>query len=224
MHLFCLQFTVYAPFSSCAWHPSRQPLFRHPLSSRFALHGLRAVEKTIKSVLSPRPFSATGLLKLLWRLGFSSSRTLFKVIRKRKMRTNFFRHKLFEHPQGWEVLNGVGVDGVDGVGVIFPFFYAFIRFFFAFLRFSLLLLKDKGKQQQNLQQKGEFHSDPVCPDPVQNFPKGSGTSRQNSRDIPDSSLRNPRKTNFRRWARTFRPPPLRAEDPHPTGRSPDPKA
>ena len=41
------------------------------------------------------------------------------------------------------VLNGVGVDGV---GVIFPFFYAFFRFFYAFfslffvfLRFSLLL-------------------------------------------------------------------------------------
>ena len=53
----------------------------------------------------------------------------------------------------WEVLNGVGVDGV---GVIFPFFYAFFALlrifslFFVFLRFSLLLLllKDKGKQQQ----------------------------------------------------------------------------
>ena len=56
-------------------------------------------------------------------------------------------------------------------------------------------------------------------------PQWSGTSRQNSRDIPDSSLslRNPRKTNFRGRARTFRPPPLRVEDPHPTGRSPDPK-
>ena len=48
-------------------------------------------------------------------------------------------------------------------------------------------------------------------------PQGSGTSRQDSRDIPDSSLRNPRKTNFRGRARTFRPPPLRVEDPHPTG-------
>ena len=53
--------------------------------------------------------------------------------------------------------------------------------------------------------------------------QGSGTSRQKSRDIPDSSLRNPRKTNFRGRARSFRPPPLRVEDPHPTGRSPDPK-
>ena len=55
-------------------------------------------------------------------------------------------------------------------------------------------------------------------------PQGSRTSRQNSWDIPDSSLRNPRKTNFRGWARTFRPPPLRETDPHPTGRSPDPKS
>ena len=31
----------------------------------------------------------------------------------------------------------------------------------------------------------------------------------------------PRKTNFQGRARTFRPPPLRVEDPHPTGRAPD---
>ena len=55
-------------------------------------------------------------------------------------------------------------------------------------------------------------------------PQESGTSRQKSRDIPDSSLRNPRKANFRGRARSFRPPPLRVEDPHPTGRSPDPKS
>ena len=54
-------------------------------------------------------------------------------------------------------------------------------------------------------------------------PQGSGTSRQNFRDIPDS-FRNPRKTNFRGRARTFQPPPLCVEDPHTTGRSPDPKS
>ena len=54
-------------------------------------------------------------------------------------------------------------------------------------------------------------------------PHGGGTSRQNSWDIPDSSLRNPRKTNFRGRVRAFWPPPLRVDDPHPTGRSPDPK-
>ena len=54
--------------------------------------------------------------------------------------------------------------------------------------------------------------------------QGSRTSRQHSQDIPDSSVRNPRKTNFRGRARTFRPPPLCVEDPHPTGRSPDPES
>ena len=76
----------------------------------------------------------------------------------------------------WEVLYGVGVHGV---GVIFPFlrtfrffthFFAFLSLFFVFLRFSLLLLKDKGKQEQFTAKNGEFHSDPVCTDPVQNFP------------------------------------------------------
>ena len=40
---------------------------------------------------------------------------------------------MLEFPgEGWEVLNGVGVDGV---GVIFPFFYAFFPFFCAFFPF-----------------------------------------------------------------------------------------
>ena len=37
----------------------------------------------------------------------------------------------------WEVLNGVGVDGV---GVIFPFFYAFFPFFYAILPFFCAFL------------------------------------------------------------------------------------
>ena len=57
----------------------------------------------------------------------------------------------------WEVLNGVGVDGV---GVIFPPFFThyspFLRIFPLFLRFSLLLLKDKGKQQQFPAKMGNF--------------------------------------------------------------------
>ena len=44
--------TVYAPFSGCSWHPSRQPLLRHPLSSRFALHGLRALDHHIHRAIS----------------------------------------------------------------------------------------------------------------------------------------------------------------------------
>ena len=83
----------------------------------------------------------------------------------------------------WEVLNGVGVDGV---GVIFPFFYAFFRFFthyfvffslfFVFLRFSLLLnlpLKDKGKQQQFTAKMRNFTPTPSAPTPCRtsrNFP------------------------------------------------------
>ena len=72
--------------------------------------------------------------------------------------------------------------GVDGVGVIFRFFYAFFVFFthffaflFAFLRFpSFFSSSPKGQGQtteRNYCKNGEFHSDPVCTDPVQNFPK-----------------------------------------------------
>ena len=68
----------------------------------------------------------------------------------------------------WEVLNGVGVDGV---GVISPFFmhfspfYAFFRFSSPFLRFSLLLLKDKGKQQQFTAKMGNCTPTPSAPTP-----------------------------------------------------------
>ena len=67
-------------------------------------------------------------------------------------------------PLFWEVLKGVGVDGV---GVIFPFFYAFFPFF---LRFSRPSPKGQGQTTANCCKNGEFHSDPVCTDPVQNFP------------------------------------------------------
>ena len=49
-------------------------------------------------------------------------------------------------------------------------------------------------------------------------PQGSGTSRQNSRDIPDSSLSKPKEdklSSLRVRARTFRPPPLCIQDPPP---------
>ena len=73
----------------------------------------------------------------------------------------------------WEVLNGVGV-GVDGAGVIFPFFLRifplFYRIFPLFLRLSLLLPKGQGQTTAIYCKNGEFHSDPVCTDPVQNFP------------------------------------------------------
>ena len=63
----------------------------------------------------------------------------------------------------WEVLNGVGVDGV---GVIFPFFTHFSPFS------SLFSGSPKGQGQTTAIycKNGDFHSDPVCTDPVQNFP------------------------------------------------------
>ena len=80
----------------------------------------------------------------------------------------------------WEVLNGVGVDGVGGIfllpyvflcfsSLFFSLFFVFLRFssfFFAFLRFVL----EERVGDCKLLQNGEFHSDPVCTDPVQNFP------------------------------------------------------
>ena len=61
---------------------------------------------------------------------------------------------------GWEVLNGVGVDGVGG---IFPFFVRIS---------SLFSYSHRGQGQTTAIycKNGEFHSDPVCTDPVQNFP------------------------------------------------------
>ena len=86
-----------------------------------------------------------------------------------------------EQPQGCtgaslglylEVLTGIGVDGV---GVIFPFFThfspflcifpLFLRIFPLFLRISLLLLKDKGKQQQFTAKMGNFTPTPSAPTP-----------------------------------------------------------
>ena len=71
----------------------------------------------------------------------------------------------------WEVVNGVGVDGVGG---IFPIFFVFsvfsslFRFSLFFFVFSPSLL---GKEQTTAiyWDNGEFHSDPICTDPVRNF-------------------------------------------------------
>ena len=86
-------------------------------------------------------------------------------------------------PKVWEVLNGVGVDGVGGIFPFLSFFFAFsfffvsLRFsslFFAFLRFSSFFFDILLEQRQTTAiywENGEFHSDPVCTDPVRNFPK-----------------------------------------------------
>ena len=59
----------------------------------------------------------------------------------------------------WEVLNGVGVDGV---GVIFPVFYAFSPFFYAFFPFSSLFSASPRGQGQTTAiycKNAEFRSD-----------------------------------------------------------------
>ena len=49
----------------------------------------------------------------------------------------------------------------------FSLFFIVFKFFFVFLLFTQ---KPMGRDDCNLLQKWEFHSDPVCTDPVQNFP------------------------------------------------------
>ena len=80
------------------------------------------------------------------------------------------------------VLNGVGVGGVIGISNLFHCFFVSLLFcfsplFFFFLRFSLFFfvlrrLFPIGQEQTTAfyLENGEFHSDPVCTDPVQNFP------------------------------------------------------
>ena len=63
--------------------------------------------------------------------------------------------------------------GVDGVGVIFPFFMHFPPFFAHFPPFSSLFSSSPKGQGQTTAidcKNREFHCDPVCTDPVQNFP------------------------------------------------------
>ena len=54
--------------------------------------------------------------------------------------------------------------------MIFPLYF---RIFPLFLRFSLLLLKDKSKQQQLTAKMGNFTPTPSAPTPVQKFPRQS---------------------------------------------------
>ena len=77
----------------------------------------------------------------------------------------------------WEVRNGVGVDGV---GVISPFFTHFSSFFTHFSPFlthcspffTHFSASPRGQGQTTAIycKNGEFHSDPVCTDPMQDFP------------------------------------------------------
>ena len=58
----------------------------------------------------------------------------------------------------WEVLNGVGVDGVGGISLFFVFLF--------FLCFSHHSPRTRANNNRLLE-KGEFHkkTDPVCTDP-----------------------------------------------------------
>ena len=95
-------------------------------------------------------------------------------------------------PYVWEVLNGVGVDGVGGIFPFFTFLFLFFlrfflplffvslffflfclrfsSFFFGILRFSLILPRGQGQTTAIYCKNGQFDSDPVCTDPVQDFP------------------------------------------------------
>ena len=69
----------------------------------------------------------------------------------------------------WDVVKGVGVDRVGGNCPLFVVLCLFARSFYFSLFFSLCLCA--GTDNCILPpQKGAFHSDPVCTDPVQNFP------------------------------------------------------
>ena len=82
-------------------------------------------------------------------------------------------------PFFWEVLNGVGVDGVRGISrflrffffvflrffVFFRFFLFFFSLFLVFLRFSLILLEDKDEQLQFTAKMGNFTPTPSAPTP-----------------------------------------------------------
>ena len=70
--------------------------------------------------------------------------------------------------------------GSEGLSHFFPFFFAFLCFFFSvffvFFRFSscffvfLGFLRGQEQTTAIYWENGEFHSDPVCTEPVQDFP------------------------------------------------------
>ena len=79
---------------------------------------------------------------------------------------------LFRISVNWEVLNGVGVDGVGGIFPFLSVFYIvsllFVVFLFLFiLHFSLTLLEDKGKRLQLTAKMGNFTPTPSAPTPCQ---------------------------------------------------------
>ena len=79
----------------------------------------------------------------------------------------------------------MGLEGISPFSSLFlrespffggnlPFFGGNLPFFGAFLRFFGALSQNKGQKTAIYWKNGEFHSDPVCTDPVENFPKYGG--------------------------------------------------
>ena len=81
--------------------------------------------------------------------------------------------------------------GLEGVSPFSSLFCAFLRFFCGNLPFSALFALEKGEITAIYWKNGEFHSDPVCTDPVENFPSkvflrppsGHGRPRLRVRDV-----------------------------------------
>ena len=68
----------------------------------------------------------------------------------------------------------MGSEEFSPVFVFLCFFFAFLRFFFAFFPFFFAVCdypRGQGQTTAIYCKNGEeFHSDPVCTDPMQNFP------------------------------------------------------
>ena len=98
----------------------------------------------------------------------------------------------------WEVLNGVGVDGVGGIFPFFTFFFVFFRFssfFFAFLRFSSLffvfLLEDKGEQLQFTAKMGNFTPTPSAPTPCATSQSDASWGEESEKHRLEDTIWNP---------------------------------
>ena len=94
----------------------------------------------------------------------------------------------------------MGSEGFSQFFVFLRFLHFFVSFCFFLLLFMFLCFsslsshspRGQGQTTAIYGTNGEFHSDPVCTDPVQNFPKvllqsnswGSGTNRRRNRREP----------------------------------------
>ena len=92
----------------------------------------------------------------------------------------------------WEVLNGVGVDGVGGF-----FSFIFLRFsllFSFFLCFSHILPEDKGKRLQFPGKMGSFTPSPSAPAPFKTSRIRTPTLDGQNRQSPIASVQRTQST------------------------------